>query len=142
MTLATVFIYFDKFLYGFISFAVSVIVAVVKSSEASKTLEKRIKQEMEKTDIKEPLKIRDFLAWKGWVKIAMKQGAQKAALVYALFLAAVVVIVWSLLINLFPTGFEESFVARMYLYAGVFAVVFFLYYRRAFERALNKDERL
>ncbi len=137
MMLMAVFFYFDKFLYGFISSAVSIVVAIVKSSEVSKSLDKQIKQEMEKTDIKEPLKIRDFLTWKGWVKIAMRQGAEKAALVYALVLAVGVVIVWSLLINFFPEGFKEPFGARIYLYAGVFAVVFFFYYRRAFETALK-----
>ncbi|MCX9010179.1 MAG: hypothetical protein OIN66_03550 [Candidatus Methanoperedens sp.] len=139
MMLMALFFYFDKFLYGFMSFAVSVIVAVVKYNEASKTLERQFKQEIEKTDITEPLKIRDFLTWKGWVKIAMRKGAEKAALVYALFLAAVAVIVWLLLINLFPPEFEESFGARIYLYAGVFTVVFFFYYRRAFEKALKKN---
>jgi hypothetical protein len=90
MTLAMLFIFFEQVLYGVLCFCTMVIVAVAKHSEALNIREEEISKELERIDSKEqPIKLRDFLTftWKSWVKIIVKQGAKKAAMFYALFVA-------------------------------------------------------
>ncbi len=141
MALAAVLFYFGQFLYGFISFAISVIVAVVKSNETSRALEKQFSQELEKTNIKEPLRIRDFLFWRGWVKVALRFGAKKAAMFYALFVVGIAIVIWSLFIILFPASFEDLFKKYLYLYAGLGIIIFFIYTSRALEKAIKNANR-
>lgn len=102
MTLVALLIFFEQFLYATLFFIALVIVAVVKRSETSKILEGKISQELEKIDSKEPLKLKDFLGWKGWAKIALKHGAKKAAFFYASFVAIGIILIWLLFCAIFP----------------------------------------
>ena len=94
MTLATLFIFFEQVLYGILCFCTMVIVAVAKHSEALNIRKERISKELEKINSKEhPVKLRDFLTRKGWVKIIVKYGAKKAAMFYTLFVAICITLI-------------------------------------------------
>lgn len=67
------------------------LLSVVKYPEISKIQEKRNLDELEKTDINEPLKIKDLiLGMKFWGKISVRWGAKKAAFTYSLSISIIV----------------------------------------------------
>ena len=136
MTLVALLIFFEQFLYATLFFIALVIVAVVKRSETSKILEGKISQELEKIDSKEPLKLKDFLGWKGWAKIALKHSAKKAAFFYASLVAIGIILIWLLFCVIFPEDVQLGWSWWACFIVTSFTLIYYEY-SKIFKKALK-----
>jgi len=64
-------------------------------------LERQLVKDVEETDLSEPLKLRDFLRWKGWLKLAHKWGVWKTISIYSILGALVIAGVSHIVLNVF-----------------------------------------
>lgn len=143
MTLMVLLIFLNQIFYGLLCFVATTIIATIylvkvmlKPSELSKSWGEKISKELEKKGCKDSLKLKDFLRWRGFAKIAVKYGAKKAAFFYASFIVASI----SLLLLFFCVIFPEVAQISLGEWISSIAIGFiFLYYvsSKVFEKALK-----
>ncbi|NOR48184.1 MAG: hypothetical protein GQ533_09110 [Methanosarcinaceae archaeon] len=142
-TLMVLLVYFKQIFYGLMCITVIAVISIIylvkvmlKPSELSKSWGEKISKELEKKGCKDPLKLKDFLRWRGFAKIAVKYGAKKAAFFYASFIVASI----SLLLLFFCVIFPEVAQISLGEWISFIAIGFiFLYYvsSKVFEKALK-----
>jgi O-antigen/teichoic acid export membrane protein len=108
-------------------------VMAVQKREMDKQLTKAIKE----TDPSEPLRLKDFLRWKGWLKLAHRWGALKTAGIYSI-LGAII------LAGITYTALRAFNMMNVWLVAGYTAtatiVIFILFYRQI-SKTLEKPDK-
>lgn len=70
----------------FLSMFSSFLVAV---SIMQKKVAKELAKQLEEVDFSVPLRVRDFLAWKGWLKLAYRWGVWKTVGIYSLIVMTI-----------------------------------------------------
>ena len=146
-TATVILIFFEQMFYGLMLFAIIAVVSLVwliktilKPSESLHGWDKKISKELEKNSCKESIKFKDFLGLKGFVKIAVKYGAKKAAFFLALFTVTGIFLVLLFIHMIFPEIIQISLGEWV---PQVIIGFIFLYYvsNKKFENALkNRDK--
>jgi hypothetical protein len=107
-------------------------VMVVQKREMDEQLAKAI----EETDLSEPLRLRDFLRWKGWLKLAHRWGVWKTVSIYSILGVAVIAGVSYTVLSVFN-------IMNIWLVVGytisATIIIFILFYRQI-SKALKRSE--
>jgi len=96
-------------------------------------------KQWQKTDVSTPLRIRDFLTWKGWIKLTTTYGFRKTMFLCILFNIGVGGVI---LLTLNVLGIINTIIAVIYtIFIGIFSTIISYYQvRRAFKQSmLPKD---
>jgi predicted membrane protein len=105
-------------------------VMAVQKREINEQLAKAVGE----TDLSEPLRLRDFLKWKGWLKLAYKWGVWRTASIYSILGAAIIAGVSYIALNAF--NMMNVWLAVGYTTSATI-IIFILFYRQI-SKALEK----
>jgi len=140
--LASLSFYLGYAFYGVIFtiiFMISSLYLLISTIRHPEEVTERYAEAMKKTkitkeELEKPLMLRDFLSWRGWLKVAYKYGESKAACIWTLFVLfmLVVILVFLKSLNLFDIRIFD-FVSLV-----VFLAIFNYYFiYRAFQKCLK-----
>jgi len=107
-------------------------VITVQRREMAEQLEKQLRE----VDFSAPLRARDLLAWKGWLKLAHRWGVRKTATIYSLIsLAFVATVLFTILSTL---GIMNPWYVVGFAVAS--AIASFVWFYRQIGRALERSK--
>ena len=109
-------------------------VMAVQKREMDEQLTKAVKE----TDLSEPLRLGDFLRWKGWLKLAGKWGVWKTATIYSILGAAI--IAGASYIALSAFNIMNVWLAVGYTTSAII-IIFILFYHQI-SKALEKTKQI
>ena len=89
MLLWSVFIILNQLIFAVIFFVAWVTLTFTLLPKAGEAIMRDQLKHVEEVDLSAPLRIRDFLAWKGWIKLASIYGFRKTMCLYCLFMMGV-----------------------------------------------------
>jgi len=130
----------SQFILAFIVFVVTGVVSVValpKMIRAQRReLAGQLAKELREMDFSAPLRVRDLLTWKGWLKLAYAWGIWKTASLYSLFAMTVIAGMSYAILSIL--GIMNIWYVVGYT-VSVAAIVFILFYSQI-SKALNKSK--
>ncbi len=97
-------------------------------------MDEQLVRAVEETDLSEPLRLRDFLKWRGWLKLAYKWGVWKTASIYSIVGAAIIAGVSYIALSAF--NIMNVWLAVGYTTSATI-ITFILFYRQI-SKALEK----
>jgi len=89
MLLISIFVILNQFILAGVLFVATVILGVAGLPKIVKTMRREPLKELHETDLSVPLRVRDFLTWKGWFKLTSRWGVRKTMCFYSLFMTGV-----------------------------------------------------
>ena len=134
MTLASSLFFFEQFFFGSAFIFAAILLSIAKFSKSMDIQRKKVSQEFEMINYKEPLKLKDFLSWKSWGKIARKYGAKKAAFLYSLLIAVFMTLMLLLLLTIFEDTPDKSFILTFVI---TYSIVSYYHHSRIFKQSLK-----
>lgn len=84
MFLSFICILLNQFILFLVPFVFAFILSILWSSKIREAMWRETAKQLEETDVLAPLKVRDFLEWKGWIKLAGRWGVWKTTCLYSL----------------------------------------------------------
>ncbi|MEM3832831.1 MAG: hypothetical protein QW128_04425 [Thermoprotei archaeon] len=100
-------------------------------------MDEQLSKAIEETDFSEPLRLKDFLKWKSWLKLARKWGAWKTASTCSILGAAIIAGVSYIVLSAFN-------MMNMLLVAGYTAsatIIIFIFFHRQISKALKETKQ-
>jgi hypothetical protein len=89
MLLISIFVILNQFILAGVLFVATVILGVAGLPKIVKAMRREPLRELHETDLSVPLRVRDFLTWKGWFKLTSRWGVRKTMCFYTLFMTEV-----------------------------------------------------
>lgn len=134
MTLALILYFFDLLVFGTVFIIAGSLILLWKSSENRDLQRESLLKDFRSIDDTKPLAVTDFLSWKSWGKISVNYGAKKAAILYSLFNAIILTILFYSLIDLFEDISETSITYSIFILIFTFTIYFV--HKKLFEQTL------
>jgi len=100
-------------------------------------MDEQLAKAVEETDLSEPLRLRDFLKWKGWLKLAYKWGVWKTASIYSILGATIIAGVSYTVLS----AFNMMNVWLAVGYTASATIIIFILFHRQISKALEKTKQ-
>ena len=84
MLFLSIFVVLNQFILVGILFVATIILSIVGLPKITKVMRREPFKELQETDLSAPLRIKDFLTWKGWFKLTSSWGIRKTLCLYSL----------------------------------------------------------
>ena len=79
----------NQLVFALVLFAAWVILALIGLPKVREAMMRESVKQLEEVDLSACARARDFLAWKGWIKLASSWGVRKTMCLYSLFMIGV-----------------------------------------------------
>jgi hypothetical protein len=123
----------NQFLLLFFIIVVAGLASFVLLPKVMQLYGQEIVEQKQETDVSAPLRLKDFLTWKAWVKLEFKYGLRKMITIYSIFNVIVVAV---LMLSLIVFGVVTPVMTMWYLIpAGIVSIIIF--YRQIWEAFKN-----
>lgn len=99
-------------------------------------LERQLAKAIEETDLSEPLRLRELMGWKGWLKLAHRWGSWKTASIYSILGAVIIALVSYIALSVF-------YVLNIWLFAGYTisaTIIIFILFHHQISKASKRNE--
>jgi hypothetical protein len=123
----------NQFLLSFFIIVVSGLASFVLLPKVMQLYGQEIIEQKQETDVSAPLRLKDFLTWKAWIKLESKHGFRKMITIYSVFNVIVVAV---LMLSLLVFGVVTPVMVMWYLIpAGIVSTIIF--YRQIWKAFKN-----
>jgi hypothetical protein len=123
----------NQFLLSFFIIVVSGLASFVLLPKVMQLYGQEIIEQKQETDVSAPLRLKDFLTWKAWIKLESKHGFRKMITIYSVFNVIVVAV---LMLSLLVFGVVTPVMVMWYLIpAGIVSNIIF--YRQIWKAFKN-----
>jgi len=89
MLLSSIFVILNQFILVLVLFIATGILTIAGLPKIIKTMKREPLMELQETDFSAPLRVKDFLTWKGWFKLTSRWGIRKTMCLYSLIMTGV-----------------------------------------------------
>lgn len=137
-------VFFLALLNQFIlSFVLLVAIGVLSAAALPKMIKtqrremaKQLAKQLQEVDFSAPLRVRDFLTWKGWLKLAYRWSVWKTVSIYSLIGATVIAMISYTILSMYGT--MNIWLVVGYTISSTI-IIFILFYRQI-SKALKESE--
>jgi len=84
MLLLSTSIVLNQLIFAVVFFVAGIILALIGLPKVREAMRREPLRELQETDFSAPLRVREFLTWKGWFKLASRWGIRKTMCLYSL----------------------------------------------------------
>ena len=89
MLLSSIFVLLNQFILVLVLFVAMSILSIAGLPRILEAMRREPLMELQETDFSAPLRIREFLTWKGWFKLVSRLGIRKTMCFYSLFMTGI-----------------------------------------------------
>ncbi|MEO3993273.1 MAG: hypothetical protein QN229_03050 [Desulfurococcaceae archaeon TW002] len=100
-------------------------------------MDEQLAKAVEETDFSEPLRLKDFLKWKSWLKLARKWGAWKTASIYSILGAAIIAGASYIVLS----AFNMMNMLLVASYTASATIIIFIFFHRQISEALKETKQ-